>query len=68
MYLLLAFVFENQDKFEDPFGMVAIIYSNFDYPEEVSNFVHYMPSKGTGSLLDKWEAYLKDREEYYSKD
>lgn len=73
LYLLLNWVFEHKEQFSDPLQMVETIYADFDYPEEISNFVRYMPLSQPVSLLlerkvarmerlfNNWEVYLKTK-------
>ncbi|GFN32158.1 hypothetical protein PCURB6_24180 [Paenibacillus curdlanolyticus] len=64
------------DKFPDPLEMVEAIYADFDYPEEISNFVRYMPVQqpisnsietNVQSLYKNWEMFLKEEKMKYSK-
>lgn len=68
LYLLLNWVFEHKEQFSDPLQMVEIIYADFDYPEEMANFVRYMPSSehrlnsveaSIERLFNNWVIYLK---------
>jgi len=68
LYLLLNWIFEHKEQCSDPLQMVEIIYADFDYPEEISNFVRYMPSSehrlssveaSIERLFNNWEIYLR---------
>jgi hypothetical protein len=52
--LTLRWLYENKEKLSDPLAMVEEIYSDFDYPEQMSTFIRYMPSNDTnlGSIRD----------------
>lgn len=70
LYLSLAWSFENRESLPDPLEAVEEIYSDFDYPEDVSQFVRYMPvtdgydpnahsaEENSSRLLSKWRNYL----------
>ena len=60
MYVLLNWIFENQETFDDPFKVIEVVYSDFDYPKSIVNFIGYMPMP-----LDELKLYttpLKARE------
>jgi hypothetical protein len=46
LYLLLEWFFVNKLFINDPLGLVEKIYDDFDYPEEITAFVRYMPMVG----------------------
>ena len=63
LFLLLSYLFENKETFEDPLSLIEELYSDFDYPEEIAPLVRYMPvAEGiVGSeelLIDNWKAAL----------
>jgi hypothetical protein len=69
LYILLAWLYENRDGFEDPLGLVEEVYAEFGYPRAIAPFVRYMPMVGPdlGSrernelrLFSYWEKYLDD--------
>ena len=75
MYLILAWILENKNNWVDPLGIVEQIYADFDYPEQISTFVRYMPSDepdlgslelNEARLYKKWEDYLKEQETRYA--
>lgn len=70
LYVLLNWVYEHKNNYEDPLDAVEYIYGDFDYPEIISKFVKYMPLEepNLGSvelnrerLFKYWKNYL-DRE------
>lgn len=66
LYLVLAWVFECRDTLVDALGTVESIYSDFDYPEEVTRFVRYMPADEPAlGNLEQNEARLLDRLKEY---
>jgi hypothetical protein len=82
LFLSLAWLFENRASLHDPFDAVEEIYSDFDYPEDVAQFVRYMPvsdgydpsihsaEENQSRLLSKWRGYLDAKSpmfEDYSK-
>lgn len=63
VYLQLKAAFEMRNRLRDPLGVVEQIYADFDYPEDVAEFVRYMPTSlgeetGESVLFDKWARYL----------
>lgn len=69
LYLVLAWLFEHRDELPDPLQSVEVVYAEFDYPEEVAEFVRYMPTDGPdlgdrdkneARLVSKWERYLEE--------
>ncbi|WP_144511089.1 DUF2247 family protein [Bacillus sp. FJAT-22090] len=71
LFILLKWLFENKELIPEPFKAVAEIYADFDYPEEISKFVYYMPlqdgeSGGNAYLLNQWEKYLVAKNRYFS--
>lgn len=44
MYILLHWVFEHKEYYEDPLREVEFIYADFDFPKSIVNFVRYMPT------------------------
>ncbi len=65
----LAWLYERRNEYEDPLREVAKVYADFDYPERIASFVHYMPmdEPDLGSrelnearLYQKWKDYLDD--------
>ncbi|MCL1924404.1 MAG: DUF2247 family protein [Defluviitaleaceae bacterium] len=69
MYVLLDWIFENQENFDNPLEVAQIVYADFDYPKSISEFVGYMPSevsdlnlvgvKGVERMLINWKSYLE---------
>lgn len=65
-FLLLSWVFEHPDVYEDRLSIAELVYADMDYPESMSRFVRYMPDEerelgSDGRLLEEWASYL-DRE------
>jgi hypothetical protein len=68
--LILSWVYENREDFDDPFAIIDEIYSDFDYPEEIKGFVSYMPDgepsstppykaeTGKERMLRLWKEYV----------
>ena len=75
LYLVLAWIYEHRDGFSDPLQRVEEVYADFGYPEQISNFVRYMPMEGPdlGSieanerrLFERWKRYVEDAAVKYS--
>lgn len=74
MYLVLAWVYKNKDSYPDPLAIVEQVYADFDYPDNISGFVRYMPSdepdlgsleKNQARLYEKWEKFLDEQRAIY---
>ncbi|WP_280204436.1 DUF2247 family protein [Nocardia farcinica] len=70
-YLALAWVHENQEEFDDPFKTVDLIFADFGYPQDVGEFVTFMPPPPGGvprypGLRQRWKGYLEqNRSEFF---
>lgn len=72
LYLALAWGYENRHKYENPLDAVSYIFADFDYPDEISHFVPFIPptdgfdpSKYSRKeiyqrLLNLWREYLRN--------
>ena len=63
IFLLLSFLFEHQDEYEDPLGIVGELYADFDYPVEISSIIRYMPPPeglegSEGQLFENWKEVI----------
>lgn len=76
LFLLLNWIFENREKYGDPLEMVEIIYADFDYPEEISGFVKYMPPQyplhsskpeNVKQLYENWEKFCEKKKKENKK-
>ncbi|MCQ4087534.1 DUF2247 family protein [Saccharibacillus sp. JS10] len=76
LFLVLNRVFENRDQYADPLELVEIVYADFDYPEEVSTFVRYMPAQfplhnsqeeNINRLYENWEKFLLEKIDQQSR-
>jgi hypothetical protein len=73
LYLNLAWLFENQTTVDDSLEAIEIIYADFEYPEEITSFVRYMPvtdgydpsahtaEENQARLIEKWQSYLAEK-------
>ena len=43
LYLLLRWVFENRERFSDPFALAEEIFCDFEHPLDMAKFIRYMP-------------------------
>jgi len=69
--VILAWVYESRNKFDDPLSIVEELYADFEYPEEIRNLVRYNePSDGYRPqdysvkenelrLMGLWNRYLE---------
>jgi hypothetical protein len=63
LLLVLAWVLEHRDEFDDPLGVVELVYADFDYPEEIEGLVRFMPLQpsqegGVAALMRRWGAFV----------
>ena len=67
LYIVLYWIYEHKSDYKDPLALVEEVYADFDYPQEITNFVRYMPLDGIDygdvgtneeQLIKKWEIYL----------
>ncbi|WP_447868032.1 DUF2247 family protein [Rahnella bonaserana] len=71
LFVTLSWLWSNLDEYEDPLGEVENIYAAFNYPENIDDFIRYMPPsdgydpskhtqlENTSRLLDNWRRYLE---------
>jgi hypothetical protein len=67
LWLVLAWLLENREKFDDALGIVDGIYADFAYPTEMEPFVRYMPASPadvvvqtapTDLLIERWSDFV----------
>ncbi|MGN0463441.1 MAG: DUF2247 family protein [Acutalibacteraceae bacterium] len=75
LYIVLSFIFDRKVFFEDPARAVEVVYADFNYPEEIKDFVRFMPvSKDvmglefdeTERIFNNWKKYLDSCKIKYS--
>jgi len=76
MYVLLKWVYEHKDDYEDIFDVSSIICDDFDFPESITHFAwRYSPMKGPdlGSveknierIFDEWKQFLDEQHEKWN--
>lgn len=75
LYVLLNWVYEHRYLYADPLEVVEFIYADFDYPEEVSGFVRFMPTAdpildslelNRERLFNKWGQFLEKQKALFS--
>lgn len=71
LFIVLNWLWNNRNNFEDPLAEVEMIYADFDYPPEIEGFIKYMPPsdgydpskhsqiENINHLMDKWKSYLE---------
>jgi hypothetical protein len=69
LYLVLAWIYQHREEFSNPLQRVEEVYADFGYPEQIANFVRYMPMVGPdlGSreanerrLFERWKQFLDE--------
>lgn len=71
LYLVLDWIYTNLDSFADPLAKVEEVYADFNYPQEMEQFIRYMPETDSSydpskhtleenyqRLYQKWREYL----------
>jgi hypothetical protein len=67
LYLVLAWLYEHRAEVPDPLQRVEEVYADFGYPEQLANFVRYLPMEGPGlgsreanerRLFERWKRYI----------
>lgn len=75
LFIILEHLYEHKNQYNDPLDLIELIYSDFDYPEIISNIIRYMPMEGPdlGSvelnearLYKNWEKYLCGQRKRFS--
>lgn len=71
IYLSLAWLYEHRRDYQDPLGVIEMVYADFDYPEDIEQLVRYMPAPpgdpiGAGAVEDRWRAYLERKTTEYA--
>lgn len=72
LYLCVAYVSDLAGEFDDPFQTIEMIYADFDYPDELRDFVRFLPPlhgepAGIDGLSHRWHEYLTRAEKYYQE-
>lgn len=73
IFLLLSFLFEHQENYEDPLEIVEELYADFDYPEEIAPLVRYMPPpegvEGSEErLFENWKIALSAYKAFFEQE
>ncbi|MFC4589850.1 DUF2247 family protein [Sphaerisporangium corydalis] len=69
-YLALAHLYERRNTVSGFFQVIEMIWSDHDYPEEMSGFIYYMPPPpggeyGEPAMLRRLATYLSDQARRY---
>ncbi|MFC4529987.1 DUF2247 family protein [Sphaerisporangium dianthi] len=69
-YLALARLHERRDTVSGFFQVIEMIWSDHEYPQEMSGFIYYMPPPpggeyGEPAMLGRLEAYLFEQAQHY---
>lgn len=67
MYLLLLWFYQNKNSIKDISEMIDLLYSDFDYPEEISHLISYMPideneEYGLNGMMNRLKVYLSQNQ------
>lgn len=50
IYLSLAWLYEHLREYQDPFGVIEMVYADFDYPEDIEEQCHAWRECSDGSV------------------
>jgi hypothetical protein len=65
LFLVLSALLENQSSFEDPLGIIELLYADFDYPDEIKGLVRFTPEPpgqppiGVEGIKARWREYVE---------
>ncbi|WP_077927561.1 DUF2247 family protein [Wohlfahrtiimonas populi] len=69
LYLILFWLYSNQEKYNDPMKIIELIYANFDYPESLKSFIGYESYDGKcfgrQYMYDNWFRYINENKLKY---
>jgi hypothetical protein len=74
MYLALAWLLEHRADFPDPLGVIETLFADFEYPDELSPLVRFMPVEsgaavGIPAIEDRWRDFVERvSREYAARD
>ncbi|MEW5292005.1 DUF2247 family protein [Erwinia papayae] len=78
LFISLSWLWEKRHNFKEPLDEIENIYADFGYPDEIENFVKYMPpsngydpsvhtyAENIDNLINNWKSYL-EKESYIFK-
>ena len=63
LFMVLAWVLARRDQFDDPLGVVELVYADFEYPDEIQGLVRFMPLQpgheaGVAALERHWADFV----------
>lgn len=77
LYVVLSFLYDKRDYFEDVFRAIEVIYADFEYPKIMIPFVRYMsnnekeffdfPVDESKLLYLNWQKYIEEQKIYYNQ-
>ena len=77
LYVVLSFLYDKRDYFEDVFRAIEVIYADFEYPKIMIPFVRYMsnnekeffdfPVDESELLYLNWQKYIEEQKIYYNQ-
>lgn len=74
-FLLLAWIVQHREEYEDPLDLAERVYADLHYPEQAASLIRYMPSDepdlGSPSanearIFAKWEQYVVEEAAYFA--
>jgi hypothetical protein len=73
-FLILVWVLEHRNQYENPLDIAEKVYADLDYPEQVDPLISYMPanepdlgslSANETHLFEKWTKYIESEGKYF---
>lgn len=70
LFLALAWLYEHRSDYPEPLEVIEQLYADFDYPEEITGLVRFMPAPpgaatGYRAIEQRWEEFLKRKSAQY---
>lgn len=64
LFIVLKWLYEHKENYEDPLMVVEVIYADFGYPKSMIPFVRYMPMSGP-DIFAKWKDFLDEQGKHF---
>lgn len=72
LFLVLSMLWERGKSSPDALDSIEQIYAEFDYPDEIQEFVPFLPApagvhSGEAALEGRWRSYLEERQREFAR-
>jgi hypothetical protein len=63
VFLALSWLLEHREDYSDPLQVIEMLYTDFDYPDEIQGLVRFMPNApgedpGIEAIKQRWRAFI----------